>query len=174
MARTLYLLTAFVLLSAWAGAQNPAAPAQLTAEDKLRLLKANGALIDHLVQDGLLLSKATTVEDRAERCRGAALSLLRAIEAAAKTEDAERVAELTGLFREVVRDGLVPTLEEGQLAVTPESPSGRKLRDLRGAAATDLNYLRAVIPAGKVADNPRVRDAVKNLDELTEALNRLK
>lgn len=172
MARACYLLTVFAALSAWAGAQNPAAPAPLTAEDKVRLMRANGTLVDTLVRDGLTLSRATNPEDRATQCRGAALSLLRAIEDAAKAEDAERVAELTGLYREVVRDGLLPTIAEAQVGVTPESPAGQRLRGLRLSTTNDLTGLKAAIPAGKIADNPRVRDALKSLDELTTTLNR--
>lgn len=172
MARALYLLFAFTVLAAWAGAQPPAAPAALSAEDKLRLMRANGNLVESLVRDGLTLARATNAEDRAAQCRGAALSLLRAIEDAAKAEDAERVAELAGLYREVVRDGLLPTISEAQVGVTPESPSGRKLRDLRRATTNDVTALKAALPAGKVADSPRVRDAVRDLEALTAELNR--
>ena len=59
MVRWAHMLSAFVALAARAGAQNPV-PAQppLSAEDKLRLLKANGALIDNLVRDGVVSHSA--------------------------------------------------------------------------------------------------------------------
>jgi hypothetical protein len=90
MARWLYLLTAFAALAAWAGAQNPAPP--LSAEDKLRLLKANSALIDNLVRDGISLSAADTPERRAEECRKSSLALAHEIQKAAapKTRSASR------------------------------------------------------------------------------------
>ena len=132
MARWLYLLTVFAVLAAWAGAQNPAPP--LSAEDKLRLLKANGTLIDNLVRDGVALSAADRPEDRAARCRSASLALANAIQQAAAAEDADRVAELTALFCDLVRDGLVPTIDDGQRVVPPESPSAKKLREVRGLA----------------------------------------
>lgn len=170
MARWVYMLVAFTALSAWAGAQNPAQPS-LSAEDKLRLLRANRTLVDNLVNDAVKLSAASDPATRAERCRDASVSLANAIKDAAAAENAERVAELTGLFGEVVRDGLVPTLDAAQQTVTPESPSGRKLREVRAAAAVDLINLKAAIPAsGKVGDNPRVKDALQQLDLIAPSL----
>ena len=105
------------------------------------------------------------------RCRDATRSLVNAILRAAEAEDAERVAELTGLFRAVVIDGLVPTLAEAQVGVTPGSPADVKLREERGKSVKDVSELKAAIPAtGKVGDSPRVKDALKQLDELADAL----
>jgi hypothetical protein len=170
MFRWAYLLTAFVALAAWAGAQGPVPPAPLSPEDKLRLLRTNGALIDSLVNDGVAMSVAGGPEARAERCRSASLALVNAIRAAAEAGEAERVAELTGLFRVVVRDGLVPTINDGLNTVPAQSPAAVKLREVRGLAAADVTDLRAAAATGKLADSPRVRDALKQLDELTEAL----
>jgi hypothetical protein len=169
MARWVYLLTAFAGLAAWAGAQNPAPT--LSPEDKLRLLKANGTLLDNLVRDGVALSAADTPEDRAARCRSAARALANEIERAAAAEDAERVAELTGLFRQLVHDGLVPTINSGQTVVNPQSPAAKKLREVRGLASADVNDLKAKIPtSGKLAENARVKESLKHLDELAEQL----
>jgi hypothetical protein len=168
MARWLYLLGTFAALAAWAGAQNSAPP--LGAEDKLRLLKSNGALIDNLVNDGVAISNADAPVRRVESCRGASLSLVNAIRHAADADDAERVAELTGLFRDFVREGLAPTLKEAQRDVPPESPDGKRLRELGDIAARDLTDLRAAIgKSEKLNQNPRVKDAAKGLDELGEA-----
>ena len=110
--RWLCLLGTFAVLAAWAGAQNPAPP--LSAEDKLRLLKSNSTLIDNLVNGGVELSRADTPVKRVEQCRNASRSLVNAIRHAADANDAERVAELTGLFREFVREGLAPTIEDAK------------------------------------------------------------
>jgi hypothetical protein len=170
MARGAFMLFAFAALAAWAGAQSPAPPA-LSPEDKLRLLRANGALLDDLVRDAVAASATNDPVQRAVRCRDAALSLAGAVGEAARADDAERAVELTDLFREVVRDGLVPTIREAQLGVTPESPGGLKLRELRALATNDVRGIKTALPAGSAAgDNPRVRDALKQLDELTEAL----
>jgi hypothetical protein len=169
MARWLYLLTAFAALAAWAGAQNPAPP--LSAEDKLRLLKANSALIDNLVRDGVALSVADTPERRAEECRKSSLALAHEIQRAAAAEDAERVAELTVLFRNLVRDGLVPVINDGLSVVPPQSPAFKKLREVRGYAAADVTDLKAKIPASaKLSDNARVKESLKQLDEVAELL----
>jgi hypothetical protein len=170
MARWVYMLVAFTVLTAWAGAQNPAQPA-LSAKDRLHLLRANSALIDNLVSEGVKMSAASDPVQRAERCRGAARSLANSIEQAVKAEDAERVAELTGLFRELVHDGLVPTMNEARESVPPQSKAAEQLAQLRSHAANDVKDLKTAIPAsGKLSDNPRVKDALKQLDELAEVL----
>lgn len=171
MARWAYILTTFFALAAWAGAQGPVPAPPLSAADQLRLLKANGTLIDNLVHHGVGLSSADTVEKRAEQCRGAAKALADAAQDAASKQDTERVAELTSLFRDVFRDALLPTLQEGERTVTPESPAGRKLREVRDASAGDVTALKAAIPAtGKVAENARVKKTLKELDTLAEKL----
>lgn len=170
MARWAYILAAFGALAAWAGAQGPA-QAPPGPADQLRLLRANGTLIDHLVDHGVELSRANTAEQRAEQCRRAAKALATAVQDAAAKQEAERVAELTGLFRDVVRDALLPALEHGQRVVTPNSPGERQLRETRAASARDVTELRAAIPAaGKVAEHARVKEALKQIDELNEKL----
>jgi hypothetical protein len=170
MARWTYLPTAFVVLAAWGGAQTPAPP--ISPEDKLRLHRANSPLIEQLVHDGVALSNAADPVQRAERCREASVSLALAIQQAVRTEDAGRVTELTGLYRDLLRDGLVPTLNDARREVTPDSPGGKKLRELRTATADNVAELKAQLPAGKLAAEPGVKDALKQLDELAEALNK--
>jgi hypothetical protein len=169
MSRWAYLLVAFVALAAWAGAQGPAPEPQLSPADQVRLLKANGTLIGNLVDHGVQLAGADRIENRAEECHKAALALANAIRDAAARQDAERVAELTTLFRDVVRDGLLPTLKQGKETVSPQSPAAEKLRKVSEAATKDVTDLKAAIPTtGKVGENARVRDALKGLDELKE------
>lgn len=171
MARSLYLLTVFVALAAWAGAQGPAPSEPLSAEDKLRLHRSNSTLIGELVRDGVKMSRAGRPVDRAARCRDASQSLVNAIKDAAKAENAERVAELTNLYRELVREGLVPAMTEAKKNVTPESPDARTLNTVRELSANNVRDLKATLPTtGKLADSPRVKDALKQLDELTDAL----
>lgn len=171
MARWAFLAAVFASLAAWAGAQGPAPAPTLTAADQLRLLRANGTLIDNLVDHGVKLSRADTVEDRAEQCRRAAKALATAIQDAAARQEPERVVELTALLREVVSGALVPTLDDGKRLVTPGSPGEKQLRETRAAAAGDVSELKAAIPTtGKVGDSARVKDALKQLDELSEKL----
>ena len=165
MARWAYILTTFFALAAWAGAQGPVPAPTLTPADQLRLLKANGTLIDNLVDHGVALSGKDRIEERAEQCRNAGKALANAIHDAAGKQDAERVAELTNLFSNVVRDGLLPTLEDGKRTVTPESPAGKKLREVRGTATDDVTALKATIPA-----TAKTKDSLKQLDELAEKL----
>lgn len=171
MARWVYMPIAFLALAAWAGAQGPPSAQPLSAEDKLRLLKANGTLIEGLVYQGIDLSRADRPEQRVEECRKAAQLLADAARDAAGKQDAERVAELTGLFRDVVRDGFLPTYAKGTQEVTPGSPADRKIKEQRELAVRDVTGLKAAIPAsGTVGENARVRDALKQLDELAEQL----
>jgi hypothetical protein len=172
MARWAYLLVAFTTLAAWAGAQTPAPPAPLAPEDKLRLLRANTSLIENLVRDGVALSAAHDSIQRASRCRDASLSLANAIGEAANAENAERVAVLTNLFRDVVRDGLVPTLTEARNSVPPQSPGAQQVRDLQSLASNDIIRIQSSIPSsGAMGDSPRIKDARKQLEDLAEALN---
>lgn len=168
MARWFYLLIAFAALSAWAGAQNPAP--QLSAEDRLRLLKANSTLLDQLVRGGVALSSPDTPEKKAEDCRGSALALANAIHDAAAADDTERVAELTALFRDLVRDGLVLTINDGLKAVNPKSPAAQKLREVRGYAVDDLAKVKTRLSVGKSADNARVKESLNDLDKLANEL----
>jgi hypothetical protein len=168
MTRWPHTLLAFVLLSAWAGAQNGAPPV-LTAEDKVRLFRENVTLIESLVNDGVALSAADTPVKRAEHSRSAARALVNAIAQAAGADDADRVAELAGLFRVIARDGVVPVLNDAKRVVSPESPDGKRLRELREQAARDVSDVKA-LAGGKLGASARVRDALKALDEVTDAL----
>jgi hypothetical protein len=171
MVRWGYTLFAFAALAAWAGAQGPTPAPPLSAEDKLRLLKANGPLIHNLVESGIQLSAAENAGQRVEKCRDAARLLAHAVRDAAAKEDAERVAELTALFREVVRDGFLPTYNDAIQKVTPGSPAAEELKKQREHAAGDVNGLKAAIPtSGKVGENARVRDELKQLEELSAQL----
>ncbi|MBP3957987.1 hypothetical protein J8F10_22255 [Gemmata sp. G18] len=175
MARWVYIPTAFFALAAWVGAQGPPPAPVLTAADQLRLLKTNATLIDNLVDHGVALSAADSVDKRAEQCRNASKALANAIHDAADKQEAERVAVLTDLFREVMRDGLLPTLKDGKRTVPPGSPAAMKLRDVREASVQDIAELKTALPVtGKVAESSRVKDAFKQLDEVAEVLYELR
>ena len=166
MFRVLLLLTTFAALSAWAGAQGPVPP--LAAADKLKLFKSNRTLLDNLVSHGIDLSGADGPLKRAEECRKTAVTLGNYVERAAKEDkNPDRVAELAGLMGDVVRDGLAPNLDEAERTYTPDSPGGKRVKELQGIAATDLDNVRAAIPTnGKVGDNPKVKAALAALAEL--------
>jgi hypothetical protein len=171
MARLLTILVAFVALSAWAGAQGPPAPAQLSPEDRIRLLKSNSLLISHLVDEGVRMANAADSVDRAAGCRGAGRSLVNAIDQAAAAGDAERAAVLAGLYRQVVAEGLVPTIKDASGEVRPESPRGKVLQQVRTDAAKDLTDLKAALgKSDKLTGHPRVRDEAEQLDKLGETL----
>ncbi|MCE9567732.1 MAG: hypothetical protein K8U57_37505 [Planctomycetes bacterium] len=164
MVRLLLLLISFATLAAWAGAQGPT---PLAAEDKMKLFKSNRVLIENLVNHGIDLSDANDPLKRAEECRKTAVTLGNYVERAAKEDqNPDRVAELANLMGEVVRDGLAPNLDEAERTNTPESPQGKRVKELLKIAAADLDNVPAGIPAGKVGDNAKVKAALASLAEL--------
>lgn len=167
MFRALLLLTCFATLSAWAGAQGPVPPVTLTAADKAKLFKSNRTLVENLVNHGLDLSSASDPVKRAEECRKTAITLGNYVERAATDDkNPDRVAELAGLMGEVVRDGLVPLLDDAERTIPAESPQGKRVKELQALAAADLDAVRNAIPAGKVGDNPKVKAALAALTDL--------
>ena len=58
-----------------------------------------------------------------------------------------------------------------KVVVSPESPDGKKLRELREQAARDVSDVKASAPpTSKWSAGPRVREALKALDEISDAL----
>lgn len=170
MLRQTATLAAFLVLSAWAGAQAPATPA-LTAAERLKLHRANRTLLADLVDSGVKLGGASHPVARAELCQGTARVLGIALRNAAEAQDPDRVGELGAHLTRVVRDGLVPILEEGRQTVPAESPDAVRLRAVRESAAGDLNGVRSAIPAtGKVAASDKVRTLCGALDGLRDQL----
>lgn len=171
MFRAGYTLAVFLALAAWAGAQGPAPAPRLTAADQLRLLRANRVLLTDLVTNGVELGNADRLPDRADACRRSARFLGVALQNAAGADDPDRVAELGGHLEAVVRDGLVPILDEGKATIPPESQDAARLKVVRETAARDLNDFWLAIPeAGKVGDSGKVRDIRGRLDGLREKL----
>ncbi|MBA4191853.1 MAG: hypothetical protein C0467_28065 [Planctomycetaceae bacterium] len=165
MVRVLLLLTSFTALAAWAGAQGPTPP--LSAADKIKLFKSNRTLIENLVNHGIALSSVDAPLKRAEECRRTAVTLGNYLERAAKEDrNPDRVAELAGLMGDVVRDGLAPNLDEAERTTPAESPDGKRVKELQTIVATDLDNVRLAVPAGKVADNAKVKAALAALAEL--------
>lgn len=170
MRRSLVTLVAVTALAAWAGAQGPA-PA-LPAADHLKLLRANRTLIDNLVDHGVQLAATDDPVQRADECRKTAQSLASALRRAADDQDPDRVAELAGLMAEVVRDGLTPTLDEARGVIPRGDPREKDLLRVATQATAGLDAVPAAIPAGKVADSPKVRDALAALAALRANLGK--
>jgi hypothetical protein len=165
--RAALLLFAFAGLAAWAGAQGPP---PLPAATQVKLFKTNRALIESLVNHGLDIAAKDDPQDRAEECRKTARTLVNYLARAAQDDqDADRVAELAGLLTEVVRDGLAPNWERARREIPPGSPREPELLRTRDAATSDLDAARNAVPAGKVADHPKVRQALNRLTELKTA-----
>ena len=160
----------FLVLSAWAGAQAPVAPG-MTAAERLRLHRANRTLLADLVDSGVKLGNASHPVARAELCQGTARVLGIALSKAAEAQDADRVAELGEHLTLVVRDGLVPILDEGRQTIPVGSPDAVRLKAVRENAVGDLNWARSAIPAtGKVGESDKVRSLCGTLDGLRDQL----
>jgi hypothetical protein len=161
-------LTVFLGLAAWAGAQGQPAP---SAADQLQLLQANSGLIDALIDDSVRLAGANTAVDRAAVCQSTAQRLARKVETASQEENPDRVAEFGGHLERVVRDGLVPTLEDAKSVAPPESPEAKRVKEIRQNAIRDLGTLRDTLPTtGKVGDSEKVKKLRQDLDALRDAL----
>jgi hypothetical protein len=170
MPRLVITAAIFLALSAWAGAQGPAAPA-LTANDRLQLLRKDQVLIANLVDCGVGLGGEDHPVRRAELCQQTVHAMRNAFQTAAEDQDADRVAEFGAHLERLVRDGLVPILDEGKRTIPPNSQDAARLKVIQTDAALDLKGARdAVPPTGKVGENPVVREVCGKLDGLREKL----
>lgn len=165
MIRLAYTSLACLALAAWAGAQAPPRAA-LSAAEQLRLHRANRVLLGELVDRGIDLGGASNPVDRAEACRKTARVLGVALVQAADANDADRTTELATHLEAVVRDALVPLLDEAKRNITPASPDAARLKAVRESALNDLGDATG----NKLADQPRVKDAVLKLGVLREQL----
>lgn len=169
MLRIASTLLVFATLSAWAGAQGPAAG--ITAADRLKMLRTNRMLIETLVNDNIDMARFDTPLRRADVCYRTARSLREAVQTAAEEQNADRVAELFGHLDSVIRDALEPNLAAATRTIPAGSPDESELKKLRATALKDFDDLRGSIPAtGKVGGDARVKDAMGKLESLRDKL----
>ena len=167
--RVLLLLVSFAALAAWAGAQGP--PPPLSPADRAKLFKSDRALLDQLIDHGIGLSNFDNHLERAQECRKTAKTLANYLERAAKDEqDPDRVAEMTGLLTELVRDGLAPNLKVARRDNPKGSPGFEAVQKLGETALKDMDDVTAAIPAGKVGDDAKVKAALAALAALRPEL----
>jgi len=175
MRRSLVTLVALMALAAWAGAQGP--PAPLPAATQAKLFKSNRTLIESLVNHGLDLAATDRPDQRADECRKTATTLANSLGQAAEDQDPDRVVELAGLMSEVIRDGLVPNLNEAQTQADKMAGPSREvllaqLAKVREKTTRELDELSAKIPTeGKVATQ-KVKEAVEALQGLKASLKK--
>ncbi|HUR55371.1 MAG TPA: hypothetical protein VMZ71_14655 [Gemmataceae bacterium] len=162
-------LLVFAALSAWAGAQGPAAG--ITAAERLQMLRTNRMLIENMVDHGLDMAGADTPLKRAAECRRTARTLANAVRQAGDEQNAGRVAELCGHLDSVMRDALAPNLELATRDARPGSPDESELKKLRATALTDFDELRGALPAGgTVGGDAKVKEAFGKLESLRDLL----
>jgi hypothetical protein len=169
--RVLLLLVSFAALAAWAGAQGP--PPPLSPADRAKLFKSDRALLDQLIDHGIEMANPNRDNDldRAQECRKTAKTLANYLERAAKDEqDPDRVAEMTALLTELVRDGLAPNLTVARQTNPKGSPRHKEVVALGETAVKDLDDVKAAIPAGKVGDDEKVKAALAALAALRPQL----
>jgi hypothetical protein len=162
--RTALTLTLFAGLSLWASGQDGTP----RMERRLKQVEANRLLLSQLIDHGLNLSSAEKGGyplARAEECRGAAATLVAALKAAS-ADDPERVAELCDHIAAVVRDGLVPNLNEAGRDIKPGSQHYDRLKDLTKNSNADVAAWVAAVPAGGRLDtSPEVAGAKTRLED---------
>lgn len=162
MTRTLLTLTIAAGCSLWASAQD-----RVPVYQQLRQFEANRQLLDQLIEHGLSLSseKGGNSLGRAEECRLAAGSLAAALKTA-PDDDPERVAELGDLIASVVRDGLVPNLNQAGEDIRPGSQDFDRLQALSRQSDSDVRAWLAAFPTGERLDqSATVGAARKRLEE---------
>lgn len=168
MRRSFTTFGVLVLLAAWAGAQGRP---PISTADQLKMLQADRALINNLLDDGLGLAKSNTSVDKADGCRRMSRTLVDALGRAVGEQDPDRVAELSTHLESVVRDALAPSLDEARGLIPDDSPEAAKLKLVRQKSSDDLNAAIASIPdAGKVGTSARVKDAREKLSLLRDRL----
>ena len=176
MRRSPVTLVTLLALAAWAGAQGPSAP--LPAATQAKLFKSNRTLIESVINHGLDLGATDRPDQRADECRKTATTLAKSLGQAAEDEDPDRVVELAGLMSEVVRDGLVPNLNEAQAQTDKMAGPSREtmlaqLAKVRDKTTRELDELSAKIPTeGKVATSQKVKEAVQALQGLKASLKK--
>lgn len=160
-ARTLAVLLAGGLLAAWGAAQHPAGG---TAAERLQLLKDNRPLLEDVLAHGLNLGDKNSALDRAVESRETTTRLARELRSAVILGDADRIAEMSDLYKRVWAEAFAPNLLEARSYVRPHSERYKEMRKLHLDAAKDVAELAAGIPAtGPVGTLVRVQDARKQL-----------
>ena len=160
-------LTVFLALAAWAGAQGPA----LSTGEQLEMLRANRAVIDGLIDQSVEMAAADTPLKRAAAGQKTAGALAGAVAREAGRGNADRVAEFAGHLETVVRDALVPNLDEARRTIPPESPDAPRLKKIRDDARLDLDGVGEALGApGKVGDDATVQELRRKLGALRDAL----
>jgi hypothetical protein len=162
--RAALTLTLFAGLSLWASAQSQAP----LMDRQLKQFEANRLLLDQLLDHGLNLSSAERGGfplARAEECRLAAEKLEDALKDASATDsDPERVAELCDHIAAVVRDGLVPNLDQARKDIPPGSPDYKRFTDLSSQSSDYVAGLVAAFPTGgRLGTSPEVTAARSKL-----------
>jgi hypothetical protein len=143
-------------------------PGPLAADDLVKLFRANRVLLGSLVERGVELGQTDDPAARAEACQKAAHALAVSLEDA---DDPARAAEIGDHLETVVRDGLLPNLEDGFRLYPQGSPPARKLADYRQAATGDLVALGAKLDERpKVSTDAKVKDLRARLDALKDKL----
>ncbi len=170
MRRFLVTLVAFAALAAWAGAQG--SPPSLDAATQEKLFKSNRILLENLVGHGIDLANADNTLQRAEECRKTATTLANSLGQAADDRDPDRVVELASLMGDVVRNGLLPNLDEAQKDIRPGDPRYAQLQKVRETATRDLDNLSKIPTEGKLADDQKVKETIAALLALKDRLKK--
>jgi hypothetical protein len=161
-ARTLIVLLAGGLLAAWAAAQHPTGG---LAHERLELLKANRPLLEDLLGHGLTLGDKNSALDRAQESRQTTDRLARELRSAVYAGDADRIAEMTDLYKRVWAEAFAPNLLEARSYVRPHSERYKEMQKLHRDAANDVTALAAGIPnSGPIGTLARVKTARTQLE----------
>jgi hypothetical protein len=166
MRRSVLTLVAVAVLAAWAGAHGAGTHNSLDAATQAKLFKSNRTLLENLVTHGIDLADADRPLQRAEECRKTATTLVNYLGRAAEDQDPDRVVELASLMGDVIRDGLVPNLDDARKEIRPGDPRFAQLMKVSENATRDLDGLSHLPTEGKVGESQKVKDAIAALQAL--------
>lgn len=168
MRRSLLTLVVFALLAAWAGAQGPTQPLDAATQEKQ--FKDNRILLENLVNHGIELANADSPLARAEECRKTATTLANYLERAAHDQDPDRVVELAELMGNVVRDGLVPNLDQAKATLQLNDPNWKVVVRVTDSISRDLDKLSRIPTEGKVGNSQKVKEAISSVQALKPSI----
>ena len=159
--RSLFVLLAGAILAAWVSAQGPGAG---LASERLELLKKNRPLLEDLMDRGMMVADKNSPLDRADECLNTTNRLARELRSAVYVGDADRIAEVSDLLKQIVSEAFVPNLTAARRDIPVESDGYKRMKEIHRQAVADVNSLAEQIPSdGKIGDITRVRMAREQL-----------
>jgi len=162
----------FAVGSAIVGAEGPPAGKRNWVE-QYDLYQRNKELVRELVDRSLELTTQADPLQRVETANWVARLLAKEIQEAAGRgeDDANRVVELGGHLRAVVRDGIIPNISQARAVIQPGSDGEKRLFRGRDATLDVIGSLEGVIAGdAPLAQLREVRETLQGIQGTRELI----